>query len=67
MNASPWGQVFVDGTLIGNTPRANIPLTAGSHAIRVSRDGFSTFERTVRVAAGDTLRITDIVLTPERP
>lgn len=67
VNASPWGQVFVDGTLIGNTPRANIPLTAGSHAIRVSRDGFSTFERTVRVAAGDTLRITDIVLTPERP
>jgi serine/threonine-protein kinase len=67
VNASPWGQVFVDGTLIGNTPRANIPLTAGSHAIKVSRAGFATWERTVRVAVGDTLRFTDIVLAPERP
>lgn len=67
VNASPWGQVHIDGVLVGNTPRPNIPLAAGSHALRVSREGFVTFERTIRVAAGDTLRITDIVLTPERP
>jgi len=67
VNATPWGQVFVDGTLIGNTPRANIALTAGSHTIRVSRSGFATWERTIRVAAGETVRFTDIVLTPERP
>lgn len=67
VNASPWGQVHIDGVLIGNTPRPNIPLTAGSHTLRVSRDGFVTFERAIRVAAGDTLRITDIVLTPARP
>lgn len=67
VNASPWGQVFIDGALIGNTPRANIALAPGNHTIRVSRAGFATWERTVRVAAGDTLRLTDIVLTPERP
>jgi Protein kinase domain/PEGA domain len=67
VNATPWGQVFVDGTLIGNTPRANIALTAGSHTIRVNRTGFATWERTIRVTAGETVRFTDIVLTPERP
>lgn len=67
VNASPWGQVFVDGALIGNTPRPNIPLTAGSHSIRVSRAGFISWERSIRVSSGDTLRFTDIVLTPERP
>ncbi len=67
VNASPWGQVYVDGVLIGNTPRANIALAAGSHVLRVSREGFATFERSIRVAPGDTVRITDIVLTPGRP
>lgn len=64
VNAQPWGQVFVDGTSVGNTPRANLSLTPGTHVIRVSREGFVTWERTVRVAAGETLRFTDIVLEP---
>lgn len=67
INASPWGQVFIDDVLIGNTPRANIEVTAGEHVVRVSRQGFSTFTRTVRLQAGETLRITDIVLTPISP
>lgn len=67
INASPWGQIFIDDVLIGNTPRANIEVPAGEHVIRVSRQGFSTFTRTVRLQAGETLRITDIVLTPVSP
>jgi hypothetical protein len=67
INASPWGQVFIDDVLIGNTPRANIEVAAGEHVIRVSRQGFSTFTRTVRLQAGESLRITDIVLTPVSP
>lgn len=67
INASPWGQVFIDDVLIGNTPRANIEVAAGERVIRVSRQGFSTFTRTVRLQAGETLRITDIVLTPISP
>lgn len=67
INASPWGQVSIDGTAVGNTPRANVDLTAGSHVIRVSRAGYVTWERTVRVAAGETVRITDIVLVPTQP
>jgi serine/threonine protein kinase len=67
INASPWGQVFIDDVLIGNTPRANIEIAPGEHTIRVSRQGFTTFTRTVRLQAGETLRITDIVLTPVSP
>lgn len=67
INASPWGQVFVDDVLIGNTPRANIELAPGEHVVRVSRQGFSTFTRTIRLQAGESLRITDIVLTPVSP
>jgi len=67
VNATPWGQLYVDGQLIGNTPRANISVAPGSHTIRVVREGYEPFERTVRVAAGDTVRITDIVLEQRKP
>ncbi len=67
VNASPWGQVFIGDRLIGNTPRADIELPAGQHTLRVSRDGFQTVTRTVQIRAGETLRITDIVLVPIAP
>lgn len=67
INSTPWGQVFIDDVLIGNTPRTNIELTPGSHVVRVVRAGFVPFTRTVRVESGDTLRLTDIVLSPGTP
>lgn len=67
VNSTPWGQVFVDGQGVGNTPRPNLPITAGTHTLRVQREGFTAWERTIRIAAGDTLRFTDIVLAPINP
>jgi len=67
VNASPWGQVFVDDEPIGNTPRVGVPIAAGKHRVRVSRDGFDPFERTVQVAPGQDLRLTDIVLRESKP
>ncbi len=67
VNASPWGTVHLDGVLLGNTPRANIEVTPGQHTLRVSRPGFETIERVIRVAPGETVRITDLVLVPSRP
>lgn len=67
INASPWGQVYIDDVLVGNTPRTDIELTPGPHVVRVVRAGYVPFSRTVRVESGDTLRITDIVLTPVVP
>jgi hypothetical protein len=62
VNASPWGQLYVDGQLVGNTPKANLSLAPGSHAVRVVREGYEPFERTIQVAAGQSVRLTDIVL-----
>jgi hypothetical protein len=67
VNASPWGQLYVDGTLIGNTPKANIELSPGEHVVRITRPGFIPFERSLTVQSGDTLRLTDIVLVPGQP
>ena len=67
INAMPWGQVYVDGELIGNTPRADVPVVPGAHQLRVARDGFQSFEIAIRIAPGQELRITDIVLQEIKP
>lgn len=67
VNSTPWGQVYVDGQLVGNTPQANLAIRAGSHRIRITREGFQPFERVVQLAAGQELRLTDIVLQAVGP
>ncbi|MBI1722706.1 MAG: PEGA domain-containing protein, partial [Gemmatimonadetes bacterium] len=67
VNATPWGQLFIDGQPVGNTPRANLEIPAGTHHIRVVRDGFEPFDRTIEVAAGQEVRLTGIVLVEHRP
>ena len=66
VNAAPWGTVFVDGRSIGNTPKANIEITPGLHVIRVERDGYEAYEEEVRIEAGATIRLLDIVLKPRQ-
>ena len=63
VNSTPWAQVFVDGTLLGNTPRLGIALRAGPHSVRVARDGFQPYEREIMITAGAEFRLTDLALT----
>jgi serine/threonine-protein kinase len=67
VNARPWGQVYLDGQLVGNTPQANLVVSAGTHRLRVVREGFAPFERVLQVAPGQELRLTDIVLQDDVP
>jgi serine/threonine protein kinase len=67
VNATPWGQVSIDGQPVGNTPKANLSVAPGTHVVRVERDGYEPVERTVVVAAGQTVRLTDLVLTERHP
>jgi len=67
VNATPWGQVYLDGVLIGNTPRAGVAVAPGAHQLRVARDGFQSFEIAIRIAPGQELRLTDIVLQELKP
>jgi len=62
VGATPWGEVYVDGRLIGHTPLVALPIAAGSHQLRIVRDGFAPFERRIQVAAGEDVRLTGIVL-----
>jgi serine/threonine-protein kinase len=66
VNSTPWGQVYIDGELIGNTPRV-MTLSAGTHSLRVVRDGFEAFELEIQLAEGQQLRLTDITLRARRP
>jgi len=67
VNSTPWGQVYIDGQLVGNTPQANLVVGAGAHRVRVARDGFQPWERAVQLAPGQELRITDISLQAVAP
>ena len=64
--STPWGVLFVDDKQIGNTPQADLRVAPGSHSIRVSRDGFLSYETVIAIESGETLKLTDIVLQ-EKP
>jgi hypothetical protein len=64
VNATPWGQLLIDGQLIGNTPRGNLRLAPGRHVVRIQREGFEPYERTLTVTAGEIVRLTEIELRP---
>jgi hypothetical protein len=67
INATPWGQLYVDGVLIGNTPQVDVTVPAGPRVLRVVRDGYRPFETRLQVAPGQVVRLTDIVLEPVAP
>jgi hypothetical protein len=67
INATPWGRIYVDGVFAGNTPKGAIPVTPGTHRVRVIREGYAPFERTIGAASGQDLRLTDIVLVELNP
>jgi hypothetical protein len=54
--------VYIDGRPIGNTPQIDVSLPPGTHRLRVERDGFRPYDRTIALAPGQRLRITDIAL-----
>jgi hypothetical protein len=67
VNATPWGAVYLDDQLLGNTPLVNAQVAAGTHVLRVVRDGFVPFEREIRIESGSTLKLLDIALKPLEP
>jgi serine protease Do len=47
----PGADVEIDGVFIGSTP-SEVPVQVGDRRVKVSKKGFKTYERTVRVIAG---------------
>jgi hypothetical protein len=50
--------VFLDGKPVGTTPLSLNSVNAGSHAIRIERDGYRRWTSAVRVVAGEQNRVT---------
>src|SRR5213595_1823581 len=67
VNAVPWGNVYLDGQLLGTVPLKDVPVWPGTHSLRVEREGFQPYERTFEITSGQRLKITDIVLREFAP
>jgi serine/threonine-protein kinase len=65
--AHPWAHVIVDGQRVDTTPFARpIPLSAGTHYVRLEHPNAPTERRTVNLSPGETLLL-DVNLKIERP
>ncbi len=53
----PWGEVSVDGRVIGTTPLDHIPLTPGAHVLRVRHPSYEVLERPVTIRSGETAKV----------
>jgi serine/threonine protein kinase len=53
----PWGEVSVDGRLIGTTPLDRITLPAGSHVLRIRHPLYETWERPIAIRPGETAKV----------
>ena len=61
---TPYGTVYVDGVLVGDTPQGGIVLSAGIHHVEVRRSGYRTMAKDIEVVEGKIAGYT-ITLAPE--
>ncbi len=58
VNARPWGDVFLDGAALGQTPLANMPVPIGTHEVVLRHPQFGESRQTIVVTARGPNRIT---------
>src|SRR5262249_4316742 len=57
INAQPWAQVWIDGTLVGETPLANLAVSAGEHEVVFRHPQLGERRETTIVKSGIQTRI----------
>jgi len=63
----PWANVIVDGEAFDTTPFARpIPLTPGTHYVRLEHPQAPTERRTIELVAGETILV-DVTMKVRRP
>jgi hypothetical protein len=50
----PWAEVVLDGTPVGTTPLAPLPLAPGTYTARLTHPDFKPLLRKVTIRAGET-------------
>jgi hypothetical protein len=53
----PWGEVSVDGTVMGTTPLDKLPLQSGTHLVRIRHPSYEIVERRITIRQGETERV----------
>jgi hypothetical protein len=53
----PWGEVSIDGRVVGTTPLDRITLAPGTHVVRVRHPLYEVLERSVSIRPGDTAKV----------
>ncbi len=54
--ADPFGEVYIDGVDVGQTPLVEYALKPGRHTIRIEHPGYRTVTESVQVDASNTVR-----------
>ncbi len=67
VQSEQWGYVYLDGRQLQMTPILDLPIPAGTHTVRIVRDGFEPYEQVIVVEPGESVRLTGIVLREQRP
>ncbi|HEV8356277.1 MAG TPA: PEGA domain-containing protein [Gemmatimonadales bacterium] len=67
VNSRPWGLLYLDGRLVGNTPVVDFVVPPGVHRLRIVRNGFRPLDRRIRLAPRQELRMENLVLAAEGP
>jgi hypothetical protein len=57
VNAQPWGEVWIDGKLIGETPIGNLSIPIGNHELVVRHPQFGERRQTIAVSVDTPLRV----------
>jgi serine/threonine-protein kinase len=67
ISSMPWGQLFIDGQPAGTTPKSGFTLGPGPHRVEIVRPGYYPFRVEIHVAAGQEVRLVNIVLEALNP
>jgi serine/threonine protein kinase len=62
VSSNPWGYVYLNDSLVGETPQAGLAVQPGRHLVRIVQEGFLPWEEEVEVAPGAETRLTNIEL-----
>ena len=64
INSNVKAVVEIDGISVGETPLTTAPLTLGTHSLRVTSAGYSTYEQQFVLAEGRQTKTYDVNLIP---
>jgi serine/threonine-protein kinase len=67
VQSEQWGYVYLDGRQLQMTPVLDFPIPAGTHTVRIVRDGFEPFEQVIVAEPGQSIRLTGIALREQQP